>query len=429
MRKRAIWLFVLSLILPGSAQLVAGNRRFGQLALRTTLVGLASLLLFGLLFLINRGWALTLITAPILGIPLSWLIFAYGIFYVVITVDTLRLAQLGRLYPAAKRVLLALFLVVAVAGSGTYITAANTLRTADDTVATIFKQSGFTGAVDGRYNILLLGSDAGPDRISVRTDSIKVLSVNASTGATVVISIPRNLQHVPFPEDSPLHEVYPNGFRPQTEEPLINAIYKDTMDHHADLYPNAEAEGSTPGIEAMRDAAEGVTGLKIQSYVMISMEGFSQLIDALGGIDVTVLKDLPIGGERDDLSDVRGWLRAGKWHYDGYHALWYARSRHNTTDYDRMRRQTEVINATLKQANPANVFFNFEKVAGATKNVVFTDIPSGALGTYLDLAIRAKANKHAIRALDLIPEKGFEPDLPNYDKIHAAVKAQISLSN
>ena len=434
MRKRAIWLLALSVVLPGSAQLLAGNRRLGQFVIRVFLAGFAALAVVLLLLLINRGWAFTLVSAPLLGFPISWAITAFGIFYFIVQMDAMRLSQLGRLYPGAKWTLLSLFLIFGLAGSTLNLTTASTIRTADDLIASVFKKSGFTFAEDGRYNILLLGSDAGPDRISVRTDTIKVLSINASSGATAVISIPRNLKYAPFPEDSPLHEVYPNGFRSAADESLINAIYVVASRDYADLYPNAKADGSYVGIEAVRDAAEGVTGLKIQSYVMISMDGFAELIDSLGGVNIKLQAKLPIGGERDDLSDVRGWLSCPdavypcKRHYDGYHALWYARSRHGNTDYDRMRRQNEVINATIAKASPSQIFFNFEKVAGATKKLVYTDIPSGAIGGYLDLALKMKSNPRSLTTLDLVPAKGFEPDLPNYDKIHEAVQKLLQAS-
>jgi LCP family protein required for cell wall assembly len=433
MRKRAIWLLALSVLLPGSAQLLAGNRRFGQFILRLFLSGVGALVLVFLIYLINRGWAITLVTAPALGFPISWVITGFGIAYLLVQLDAMRLSQLGRLYPKAKWTLLVLFLLFGIGGSSLNLNVASTIRTGDDLIASVFKRSGFTSSIDGRYNILLLGSDAGPDRTGIRTDSIKVISISESTGATAVISIPRNLKYAPFPEDSPLHEVYPDGFHSWADESLINAIYVVATRDYADLYPNAKAEGSYVGVEAVRDAVEGVTGLKMQSYVMISMDGFADLIDSVGGVDLKLQARLPIGGKEDDLSDVKGWLECKneypcKVHYNGYNALWYARARHGYTDYDRMRRQTEVIDATIAQSSPTNILFNFEKVAGATKKLVYTDIPSGAIGTYLDLALKLKSKKHAITSLDLVPANGFEPDMPNYKKIREAVADALKAS-
>ena len=66
--------------------------------------------------------------------------------------------------------------------------------------------------VDGRYNILLLGGDSGPDREGMRPDSISVVSIDAETGQAVTIGLPRDLEYVPFPDDSPLAAVYPEGY-------------------------------------------------------------------------------------------------------------------------------------------------------------------------------------------------------------------------
>jgi LCP family protein required for cell wall assembly len=272
---------------------------------------------------------------------------------------------------------------------------------------------------------MLLGSDAGRDRFGVRPDSISVVSIDAATGRAVTISVPRNLQRAPFSSDSPLWKVYPNGWSCGVEC-LINGLYKDVMDNHQDLYPEAAKKGSNPGIEATRDAVEGVTGLQIQSYVQIDMSGFSKLVDALGGVDVLVKTDLPIGGQLDDASDAREWLRASDkpQHLDGYHALWYGRSRHLTSDYDRMARQHEIEAAILKQMDPTTVLTRFEQIAKASKDLIYTDIPSGMLAVYVELA--QKARKLGIKSLALVPKNGFEPDVPNFDKIHEAVRVFVA---
>jgi anionic cell wall polymer biosynthesis LytR-Cps2A-Psr (LCP) family protein len=156
------------------------------------------------------------------------------------------------------------------------------------------------------------------------------------------------------------------------------------------------------------------------------MSGFSKLVDALGGVDVLVKTDLPIGGQLDDASDAREWLRASDkpQHLDGYHALWYGRSRHLTSDYDRMARQHEIEAAILKQMDPTTVLTRFEQIAKASKDLIYTDIPSGMLAVYVELA--QKARKLGIKSLALVPKNGFEPDVPNFDKIHEAVQVFVA---
>jgi LCP family protein required for cell wall assembly len=425
LRTRAWWLLTFTLLVPGLAQLTGGNRKLARFGLRSTLTvwGLIAFLL--LLGLINKGWVIWLVTLPFVGTVISWILISYAVIFLVLAFDALRLARLGRLFQRDKWIALGAFALVASLGTYAISAAGNFVGAGTGAIGSIFNQQGFTAPAEGRYNIMLLGSDSGNDRFGVRPDSISVVSIDASTGKTITIGVPRNLQRVPFSADSPLWSVYPNGWSCGVDC-LINAIYKDTMDNHQDLYPNAEKQGSNAGIEATRDALEGVTGLKIQSYVQIDMSEFARLIDALGGVDIVVKQDLPIGGQRDDASDAYEWLRASDTpqRLDGYHALWYGRSRHGTSDYDRMARQQQIQQAILKQMDPANVLTRFQQIASASKQLVMTDIPVGMLSSYVDLA--AKAKKIGIKSLGLVPKNGFEPDAPDYDKIHNAVRTFIA---
>ena len=423
MRKRAWWLLVLSAIFPGTAQIVGGNRKLGRFALRFTLTNLALLVLALIIFLINKNWLIGLVTVPFITTVLGWYLWFFGALFALLMLDALRLAQLGRVDGKPRLVLLLSFLLVGSLGTGSIVYAGTVSNTSASAIGSIFNQGGSTQPVDGRFNILVLGSDAGRDRFGIRPDSISVFSISATTGKVAVIGIPRGLEHVPFSADSPLWKVYPNGWD-CLNECLINALYKNVTDKHADLYPDAEKHGSTAGVEATKDAVEGVTGLKITSYVMIEMHAVTKLIDALGGVTIDVKQRLPIGGQADDGSDARGWIEVGKQNMNGYKALWYARSRHGTSDFDRMRRQKEVEAAILKQMSPATIFTRFQEIAAAGKSLVMTDIPKDMLPTYLDLANKVK--KRGMKVLDLVPANGYHPGSPNYTKIKADVAKIIA---
>ncbi|MFM2031008.1 MAG: hypothetical protein RI927_628 [Actinomycetota bacterium] len=418
MHRRAWWLLLLTVLVPGSAQLVAGNRRLARIGITATIsFWIFFLLLLGL-GLINKGIAIWLVTLPVLIWILSGALILYSILFAVLTVDTLRLMRLGRLYSRERWITLGAVVLAGVLGTSAISYAGNLAGVQANFIGSIFNQGGFTSPVDGRYNIMLLGADAGSDRFGIRPDSISVISIDAATGAAVNIGIPRNLQHVGFSKGSPMNEIYPNGWNCGLEC-LINAIYKDVEDNHADAYPDAVAKGSTPGTEATRDAVEFVTGLEIQSYVLVDMASFKELIDALGGIDINVKERLPIGGQLDDLSDVKGWIEAGQQHMDGYTALWYARSRHSTSDYDRMRRQHEVEQAVLSQVDPATILTRFQAIASAGQKMVRTDIPSAMLSQYVDLA--GKARTLGIKELSLVPP-AIDVIHPNFSAIHDMVK-------
>jgi LCP family protein required for cell wall assembly len=299
-------------------------------------------------------------------------------------------------------------LVVLVLLTGTlngYIagTIGSTALAASNFTSTAFKNPDAFEPSKGRYNILVLGGDSGSNRMGLRPDSISILSVSADTGMAVNIGLPRNLQRIQFKEGTPIRSVYPYGFNNNCEgECFLSSIYKVTMDNHKDLYPGISKKNSTAGIEATRSAVEWVTDLEIDAYVLINMDSFVELIDALGGITVNVKKALPIGGQQDCYPadnehesicpDALGWIEKGKQHMDGRTALWYARSRHNTNDYDRMKRQREIQNLVLKKIDLQTLLFRLNAVSGAGAKLIKTDIPGSSVPTLIDLALKARSS-------------------------------------
>jgi LCP family protein required for cell wall assembly len=178
---------------------------------------------------------------------------------------------------------------------------------------------------------------------------------------------------------------FPNGFQwtKCAAECLLNAVYTYAA-NHKNLFPG----DPNPGETATTQAIEAVTGLKVNYFVLIDLAGFRDLINAVGGLTLDIGKRVPIGG---GTSPIKGYIEAGKnQHLDGYHALWFARSRAESSDYERMTRQKCVMSAMLNQLSPQTVLTKFQGIASASKQVVKTDIPAGELGTFTDLALDAK---------------------------------------
>jgi len=422
--KRAWWLIALTLVLPGSAQILAGNRRFGRFGLVATFTYWLLFLVAAVLYFVNRSWLFFVVTAPILDGALAIFLIAYAAVFAVLALDTLRLIRVNRIGGGLRWVTLAGILAVAILGTSTIGYAGNLAGVQSNLMGGLFTQQGITQAADGRYNILLMGGDAARDRLGLRPDSMSVLSIDAVTGATVNIGIPRNLQRVPFAAGSPMVKLWPNGYN-CGDVCLVNAIYKDVTDNHSDLYPNAVKQGSNPGVEATREAIEGITGLKIQSYVLVDMAGFKALINALGGITIDVKDRLPIGGQEDATGqpiNVKGWIEPGVQHMDGATAIWYARARHGSSDYARMQRQREVEDAMLAQMDPTTVLSHFKDIAAAGRQLLTTNIPNGMVSTYLDLALKAK--KQGIKKLELVPPT-IDVVNPNFTAIHTMVQQAI----
>lgn len=423
MTKRAWWLVALNLVIPGSAQLLAGNRRLGRFGVSATFV------LWGIAIVALVLWWLwpvavyTLVTNGFVLTVVQVLFIAYAVLWVVLTLDTLRLVRLVKTWPAARGFIAGLAVAGLVAGAGVAGYGAVVAGSARSAISAIFDSGGYLPPVDGRYNILLLGGDAGPDRTGLRPDSISVASVDATTGAVVLIGVPRNFELARFSEGSPLYGPFPNGYD-CGDQCLISYLYTYGTEH-PDLYPDAEEQGSNPGIEAMRDAVEGVVGLTLQYYVLVDMQGFSDLIDALGGITLDVPERTPLGAAIPG-TEPFAWVEAGEQHLDGFTAQWYSRSRYDTTDYARMSRQRDVQEAILRQFTPANVLVKFQEVAAASTQVVRTDIPSVMLGLFADLATKSK--RLPVTRLELVPEE-FNPAHPDFEKISAAIADALAASS
>lgn len=432
MTRRGWWLLVLDALLPGSAQVLAGSRRLGRVGLGATAVLCAALALAAGLQLVLPAVLLTVLTFDGALAALQAVLVAYALLRLLLTLDTLRLIRLVRVLPPARTVMVTAVALAIVVSAGSAAGSAHLVGVSRGLLSDVFDDREAAAPVDGRYTVMLLGGDAGEDRDGLRPDSISVVSIDADSGEAVVIGLPRDLQNIPFPAGSPLATLYPDGYQAENcdvDQCQLNSIYTEVQLKQPQLYPDAEAQGSSPGIEAMRDAVSGVLGLSVQYFVLVDMQGFSDLIDALGGVDVTYTgtEDLPFGGVLDDdgeLTGVNGWLTPGEHHLDGSNALAYARSRYGSAngDYDRMLRQRQIQNAILARLDPVNVLTRFPAIARVASRVVTTDVPRGALGGLLALAL--EGGGRTVGELELVPPT-VDPSDPDYAAIRSAVRAAL----
>jgi LCP family protein required for cell wall assembly len=234
-----------------------------------------------------------------------------------------------------------------------------------------------------RVNVLLLGGDAGPDRRGLRTDTVILASIDTATGNAVLFSLPRNLERAPFPPGSELAQKYPRGF-----PDFLNAIYPTVIDS-----PNLLAGVPDKGIRAVKDAVGEILGLPVDYYMMVDLEGFREVVDALGGITVNVKERVSYGAIKASgaIGRSQGFIEPGLQQMDGETALLYARSRDFATDYDRMARQRCVVNAIVDTADPVTVFRSYPQIAGTLREHLQTDIPAALLPAFVDLGDRIKA--------------------------------------
>lgn len=277
-----------------------------------------------------------------------------------------------------------------------------------------------------RLNVLLLGGDAGPGRVGTRTDTVILASIDTKTGDTALFSLPRNAARMPFPSRSPLRKHYPYGYtngNPNDAEYFLNAMYrnvprsvpKDVLGPTDDL-----------GADVLKLSVGEALGLRVDYYVLINLQGFSKMINALGGIRLNINTYIPIGGDTDRHIPPKDFLKPGpNQKLTGYKALWYARGRYGSDDFARMDRQRCVINAIIKQANPTNMLARYEDVVQAGKQLVYTDMPQEVLPLMVDLSLRVKdGNVRSIVFKSGVD--GFHSGNPDFSLMRKRVKAALS---
>jgi polyisoprenyl-teichoic acid--peptidoglycan teichoic acid transferase len=276
-----------------------------------------------------------------------------------------------------------------------------------------------------RLNVLLLGGDAGPGRIGTRTDTVILASINTRTGDTTLFSLPRNLTRMPFPKRSALYKRYPYGFTngdPSDAEYFLNAMYRNV--------PRSVPEdilGPTDnlGADVLKLSVGEALDLRVDYYVLINLEGFSKMINALGGIRLNINTYIPIGGDADRGIPPKDYLKPGPdQKLNGRRALWYARGRYGSDDFARMDRQRCVINAIIQQANPSNMLARYEDIANAGKQLVYTDIPREVLPLMVDLSLRVKdGNVRSVVFKSGVA--GFSSSSPDFTEMRELVQTAL----
>jgi polyisoprenyl-teichoic acid--peptidoglycan teichoic acid transferase len=402
--RRSLTLMGMTLVLPGSAHLVAGNKRLGHLIMRVYLVLVALVLLGLVVYLVDRTVVFGLATNPDLLLLARIALIALAIAWILLLTDAWRLGDPLRLRRSHRAIMIGVNGALCLVAGGVLLFSAHVVAVQRDFIQTVFGSGEASDPHDGRYNVMLLGGDSGKDRWGLRPDSITVASIDEETGRTVLFGLPRNLANVPFPDDSDLAERFPDGF--DCDACYINSLYTWGTDH-AKLFPDVD----DPGLEATKLGVEGVTGLSINYTAMVNLAGFDALIDALGGVTVDVPKDIPIGGIG---GAITGTIPEGTQHLDGYEALWFARSRVADDDYSRMARQKCLMSAMLKQLDPKRVVLKMGDIADAGMRVFETDIPASELDTFIDLALEARGQP--VATVSFVPPKVETYD-PDYDKI------------
>ncbi|HET7009718.1 MAG TPA: LCP family protein [Anaerolineales bacterium] len=261
----------------------------------------------------------------------------------------------------------------------------------------------------GTRNVLLLGSDRRTGS-GFRTDVIILASLQPENHAVTLLTIPRDLY------------VYQPGY---------------TVTRINTAWINGETIGYPGGGPALLfDTIRYNLGLHVDHYALVEMSGFEQAIDTLGGVEVRVAcsyTDWRLKSANVNPNVVSNWrlytVPAGLVQMDGNLALWYARSRARSSDFDRSRRQHEVLRAVYRRALSIDAFARLPGFYADLTRVVYTDIGLADAGS-LGLAV-ARISPDRIHSRFIgrglvtgwrVPVSGAQVLLPKPDRIQALLQ-------
>jgi LCP family protein required for cell wall assembly len=241
-----------------------------------------------------------------------------------------------------------------------------------------------------RISFLLLGIDSGVGREEALTDTILVVSVDPVTGTAVMVSVPRDTGYVPLPDRT----LYPDGIYPKKINELSTEASKSSSLWCPDLPTSA---ATTCGLRTLERAIGLYLGVPIQYYATVDLQGFVDLIDAVGGVTLCLegrMIDPEYGGPT--WKGVGIELPAGCQHYDGVHALAYARirkgwielpdgTRETQNDFKRAERQQTLLLELRRQFAQADLLFELPGILAAIGRTVETDFPRSLAGDLASL--------------------------------------------
>jgi LCP family protein required for cell wall assembly len=413
--RRALTLLLMTLVVPGSAQLVAGHRQVGRLAMRVWMGVVGAFVAVVALGLVSHGFVYWLASNTVVLGFVRLLLCVLAVGWALLFIDAWRLGQPLGLRQKQRLAMVGLNGVLCFSVAGSLLFASHVVAVQRGFISAMFGDGTATSAHHGRYNVLLLGGDSGADRWGLRPDSITVASIDADTGRTILFGLPRNMMNFPFAKGSVMASQFPNGYRCGGCE--LNSLATWAGDHKA-LFKGV----ANPGVEATMEGVEGITGLKINYYAMVNLAGFQSMVRAVGGLRLNVRDRIPIGGVG---GPVTGYIEPGVQRLNGFQTLWFARSRESADDYSRMARQKCVMNAMLQQLSPRVVVTKFESIAKASEKLVTTDLPASELGTFAQLAMKARSQP--VRTVSFVPPV-IHTSTPDIAKIHRMVTAAIARS-
>lgn len=203
----------------------------------------------------------------------------------------------------------------------------------------LFAGQQLKGEDRGRVNILLLGiGDTGHDGENL-SDTIMLISYDVKTKQASMVSVPRDL-YVKI-------DSYGSA--------KINAAHA-----YGEYY---KYDGGGPALATK--VVSQVLGVPIDYYARVDFTGLKDIVNAVGGVDIDVTSDIydPFYPSDDGLGSKALYIKRGQQHMNGDLALRYSRSRETTSDFDRARRQQQVLVAIKNKVMSAETLLNPAKIS------------------------------------------------------------------
>jgi polyisoprenyl-teichoic acid--peptidoglycan teichoic acid transferase len=224
----------------------------------------------------------------------------------------------------------------------------------------------------GRINVLVMGLDRRPSEgnAATRTDTMFVMSIDQSSKTARGLAMPRDL-YVDIPTKG-------------------GGSFKERINTAYEYGENGNYPGG--GAALVKKTVENLLGIKINYYVVIDFQGFKQLIDLIGGIDVDVTTAVndPFYSDTEKLNDFYPCVfNVGVHHMNGTDALCFARTRRNSSDLERIQRQQRIIFAALDKATQLKLLADPRNLIGMWKNyksTVQTDVGDLQITRFANLA-------------------------------------------
>ncbi len=259
----------------------------------------------------------------------------------------------------------------------------------------------------GTINIVVLGSDRRPDWDDWHTDVVQIVSIQPALPAVTVISIPRDL-YVYIPD------------------------FWMSRVNFADMYGEMYGyEGGGPAL--VQQTLLYNLGIPVDHYVRTDFDGFTGIVDTLGGVDIPVhcrLQDYWPYPDENGEYPIKA-LEPGVHHMDGDTALWYARSRQTSSVFARERRQQQVLQAIWRRARSLDLLPRIPELWEQARGLIVTDVEFGDVLTLAEVAFRLDEQNVRFRNIGyqhVIPwttPKGGSVFLPNWEEIGPVVSEAL----